>query len=61
MAIPDFIREALERAPMGEEDLTPDEVAELEKRAAEMRAGRARRIPHAEIQDMIVRMRPLAG
>jgi hypothetical protein len=62
MPIPDFIAEALDRAPMADpDDIDPEELAEVEQRAAEMRAGRAQRVPHAEVQEMIAAMRPLAG
>lgn len=37
MAIPDFIQEALDRAPLAVDDLYEDEIAEVERRAAEIR------------------------
>lgn len=61
MAIPDFIQEALDRAPLAVDDLYEDEIAEVERRAAEIRAGRVRAIPHEEVQRTIAAMRPLAG
>jgi len=61
MAIPDFIREALDRAPLAVDDLYEDEIAEVERRAAQIAAGRVRTIPHEEVQETIAAMRPLAG
>jgi hypothetical protein len=49
VAIPDFIQQALDRAPPAVDDLYEDEIVEVERRAAEIRAGRVRTIPHEEI------------
>jgi hypothetical protein len=61
VAIPDFIQEALDRAPPAVDDLYEDEIAEVERRAAEIGADRVRTIPHEEVQKTIAAMRPLAG
>jgi hypothetical protein len=42
--------DALDRAPVAEEDLSPEEVAELERRAADLQSDRVVGIPHATIQ-----------
>lgn len=45
----DPIRDALARAPLGEEDMTPEQQAEFAKIVAEYEAGRSRLIPHEDV------------
>jgi hypothetical protein len=42
----DPVLDALARAPLGEEDMTPEQQAEFAEIVAEYEAGRARLIPH---------------
>ncbi len=51
---------ALDRAPLGEDDMTPDQRAELAGILAEYEAGRARLVPHEDVPaalEEIARMR----
>lgn len=57
----DLIFAALDRAPIGEEDLTPEEVAELEQRCSDLRSGRVTPIPHSEVQSTLAALLPKAG
>lgn len=41
--------DALARAPLGEEDMTPEQEAEFAEIVAEYEAGRARLIPHEDV------------
>jgi hypothetical protein len=41
--------DALARAPLGEEDMTPEQQAEFAEIVAEYEAGRARLIPHEDV------------
>jgi hypothetical protein len=62
MAIPDFIQEALDRAPLVDEsEIDPEEIAEMERIEADIRAGRTKLLTHEEIQRTIAAMKPLAG
>lgn len=49
-ANPDPVLEALDRAPFGEEDLSPEELVELARRADDLAAGRVVGIPHSDVQ-----------
>jgi len=42
----DPVLDALARAPLGEEDMTPEQQAEFAEIVGEYEAGRARLIPH---------------
>jgi hypothetical protein len=57
----DPVLDALARAPVGEEDLTPDELDELDRRAADLASGRVVGIPHTEVQLGLAKMRQNAG
>jgi hypothetical protein len=61
MALPAYLQEALDRAPPVGDDIDPDEIAEVVQIAEDVRAGRVKMIPHAEIQETIAAMRPLTG
>jgi hypothetical protein len=45
----DPVLDALARAPLGEEDMTPEQQAEFAEVVAEYEAGRARLIPHEDV------------
>jgi hypothetical protein len=45
MAIPDFIQEALDRAPPVGDDIDPEEIAEVLRASAELRSGEVASIP----------------
>ncbi|MFO0756460.1 MAG: addiction module protein [Byssovorax sp.] len=55
------ILDALAHIPVGEEDLTPEELAELDRRAAELRSGRVSGVPHAEVSRRLEGLRREAG
>jgi hypothetical protein len=62
MAIPEYLRESLARAPLiAEGDVDEDELAEVLQRSAEIDAGTAQMVEHAEVQQTIAQMRKLAG
>lgn len=44
----DSVLEAIARAPLGEEDLTPEELAEIDRRAADLASGRVIGLSHAD-------------
>lgn len=43
------VLDALARAPLGEEDMTPEQEAEFAGIVAEYEAGRARLVPHEDM------------
>lgn len=52
-AVPfDPVLSALERAPVGRA-VTPEQIAELDQQVADIAAGRARLVPHADVQAML--------
>jgi hypothetical protein len=57
----EFVFDALAHIPLGEEDLTSEELAELDKRAAEMAPGRGVGVPHADVQRGLEELRRKAG
>ena len=58
----DPVLTALEAAPLADEgDFDPDELADVRRRAEEIRNGRVQPIEGAEVQRTIAAMRPLAG
>jgi hypothetical protein len=57
----DPVLDALDRAPLGEEDLSPEELAEVDRRAADFASGRVVGIPHADVQRGLERLRRKAG
>ncbi len=57
----DPVLDALAHAPLGEEDLTPEELAEVDRRAADLASGRVVGIPHGEVQRALAAMRQQAG
>jgi hypothetical protein len=62
MPIPDFIRDALARAPLVDEsEIDPEEIAEVEGIEAQVRAGQMRLVTGEDIRETIAAMRPLAG
>ena len=46
----DPVLDALAHAPVGDEDLTPDELAEVERRAADLASGRVAGVAHGDVQ-----------
>lgn len=57
----DPVFDALAHIPVGEEDLTPEELAELDRRAADLASGRVAGIPHADVQLGLEELRRKAG
>jgi len=57
----DPILDALAHIPRGEEDLTPEELAELDRRAADLASGRVMGIPHADVQGRLEELRRKVG
>ena len=57
----ELVLEALAHIPLGEEDLSSEELAELDRRAAEMASGRVAGIPHADVQRGLEELRRKAG
>lgn len=57
----DPVLDALAHAPAGEEDLTPDELAEVGRRAVDLSSGRVPAIAHADAQHALAGMRQKAG
>jgi hypothetical protein len=57
----DPVLEALARAPLAVDDLQDDEVAEIRRRAEDIRTGRVEAIEHGDVQRTIDAMSKLAG
>jgi hypothetical protein len=57
----DPVLDALAHIPLGEEDLTSEELAELDRRAADLASGRVVGIPHADVQRGLEELRRMAG
>jgi hypothetical protein len=57
----DLVLEALDQAPLAMDDLFEDEVAEIRRRSAEIKAGHVRPVDHAEVQRTVAGLRKLAG
>jgi hypothetical protein len=57
----DPVLDALAHIPPGEEDLTPEELTELDRRAAELTSGRVVGIPHSDVQNGLEGVRRKAG
>jgi hypothetical protein len=57
----DPVLDALTRIPLGEEDLTPEELAELDRRAADLASGRVVGVQHADVQRGLEELRRKAG
>lgn len=55
------VLDALAHIPLGEEDLTPEELAELDRRAMDLASGRVVGIPHADIQLGLEELRRKVG
>jgi hypothetical protein len=49
----DPVLDALDRAPVGAEDLTPEQQAEFDAIVAEFTAGRLRLIPNAQVPQVL--------
>lgn len=56
----DAVFEALDRAPLGA-SLSAEEEAELAQLEDDLRSGRAKAVPHAEVQRVIEEMRRQQG
>jgi 23S rRNA A2030 N6-methylase RlmJ len=52
----DLVLDALDRAPRGEDDMTPEQHAEFAQIAAEYEAGRARLIAHENVPEALEEM-----
>jgi hypothetical protein len=50
---PDPVLRAFARAPLAEEPMAPEMRADLDHQTDEIRAGRGRLVPHAEIERML--------
>lgn len=57
----DPVFEALAHIPLGEEDLTSEELAELDRRAMDLASGRVVGIPHADVQFGLEELRRKVG
>jgi len=57
----DHVLDALAHIPRGEEDLTPAQLAELDRRAADLASGRVVGISHASVQRGLEELRLKAG
>lgn len=57
----DSVFDALAHAPLGDEDLTPEELAEVDRRAADLASGRVVGVPHADVQRALAGMRQKTG
>jgi hypothetical protein len=57
----DPVLEALDRAPLAEDDLFEDELAEMERRSAEMRSEHVRPVEQEDVLGSVAAMHPLAG
>jgi hypothetical protein len=57
----DPVFDALAHIPRGEEDLTLEELAELDRRAADLASGRVVGISHANVQRGLEELRRKAG
>lgn len=57
----DPVLDALAHIPRGEEDLTPEDLAELDRRAADLASGRVAGIPHPDVQHGLDALRRKAG
>lgn len=56
----DRVLAALDRAPLGE-PFPPEVRAELDRRMADLRSGRVKAIPHADVQRSLEEMHERAG
>ena len=57
----DAVVDALAHIPLGEEDLTPEELAELARRASDLRSGRVTGALHADVRRGLEELRRKAG
>ena len=57
----DPVLDALAHIPLGEEDLTPEELSELDRRAADLASGSLIGIPHADVRRGLEEVRRKAG
>jgi hypothetical protein len=57
----DAVLDALAHIPRGEEDLTPEELAELDRRAADLATDRVVGIAHADVHRGLEELRRKAG
>jgi hypothetical protein len=55
------VLDALAHIPRGEEDLTPEELGELDRRADELASGRVGGIRHADVQHRIDELQRKVG
>lgn len=46
----DDVRDALAHIPLGEEDLSAEDLAELDRRAEDLASGRVAGVRHADVQ-----------
>jgi hypothetical protein len=57
----DPILDAFDHAPVGEEDLSAEEVAEVNRRAAELESGRVDGLVQPDVQRILERLARKAG
>jgi hypothetical protein len=57
----DAVLAALAHIPLGEEDLTPEELVELDRRATDLRSGRVVGTSHADVRRGLEQLQQKAG